>query len=372
MMHFWLQKGIDGFRMDVISLISKRDFIDVPVQGFNETIQTVYANGPKVHEYLNEMNENVLKHYDILTVGEGPGITLSEGPKYVNSSRKELNMIFHFDHMFIDHGPGGKFDPVRYDLIHFKDVFEQWDLVLQEEGWSSIFLGNHDFPRIVSRFGNDNEFHSESAKAIALLLLTHRGTTYIYQGDEIGMTNVSFPTIEDYRDVETLNAYKEAVKSGREINDFLKAVHIQGRDNARTPVQWTNEENAGFSTKQPWINVNSNYTEINVEIQQKDPDSIFNFYRKLIQYRKSHDTLIYGEYKIIDKLNPRVFAYERSLNNDQYFIMINFSDEKTPFSTLDREYIDIEKVEVSNYNSTPEIEAGNIVLKPWEALIFKK
>ena len=258
-MRFWLEKGVDGFRMDVISLISKRHYEDTPFEEFNRTIAEVYANGPQIHEFLQEMNQEVLSRYNVMTVGEGPGITLENGIEYVAEDRKELNMIFHFDHMFLDHGPGGKFDPVKVDFIRFKKIFAEWDQKLGETGWNSIFLGNHDFPRIVSRFADDGEYWEESSKLLAVMLLTMRGTPYIYQGDEIGMTNVAFPSIDDYRDVETLNAWKEKEANGENLDSLLEAIHEQGRDNARTPVQWEDAENAGFSEATPWIEVNPNF-----------------------------------------------------------------------------------------------------------------
>ena len=206
LMKFWLDKGVDGFRMDVISVISKRNYEDSPYPDFNDTIAHVYANGPKIHDYLKEMYQEVLCKYDAMTVGEGPGIDLENGIKYVAESEKELNMIFHFGHMFIDHGKGGRFDPKPIDFIEFKKVFADWDTKLKDQGWGSIFLGNHDFQRIVSRFGNDGEYWNKSAKLLCLLLMSMRGTPYVYNGDEIGMTNVAFDRIDDYRDVEIMNA----------------------------------------------------------------------------------------------------------------------------------------------------------------------
>ena len=237
---FWLSKGVDGFRMDVISLISKRlTFEDVPNDmSFIDVMEKVYANGPRVHEFLKEMNQEVLSKYDIVTVGEGPGVNLEHGPKYVSTKEKELNMVFHFDHLTIDFGPEGKYDPVPLDFIRFKTIFRQWDEALKNDGWNSIFLGNHDFSRIVSRFGNDGVYREQSAKLLATLLMTLRGTPYVYQGDEIGMTNVKHNSIDFYDDVETRNAWKAAEAEGKDMEQFLKAVYWQSRDNARTPMQW--------------------------------------------------------------------------------------------------------------------------------------
>lgn len=371
MMRYWLDKGIDGYRMDVISLISKRGYDDAPVQGFNETIENIYANGPMVHEYLQEMNREVLSKYDVFSVGEGPGISLREGLNYVKEDRHELSMIFHFDHMFIDHGPEGKFDPVPYDLVHFKEVFTQWDKTLSDGGWSSIFLGNHDFPRIVSRFGNDEDYHDLSAKALALMLLSLRGTTYIYQGEEIGMTNVAFESIDQYRDIETLNAYRQAVQEGRNLDDFLKAVHWQGRDNARTPMQWNQSVNAGFTSGNPWLDINPNYKKINVATQQTDPDSILNFYRQMIKVRKNNLTLVYGEYEVIDVLNSKNFIYRRSDDENEYYVFINFSEEMIPFNLQSIGSIKQSHVLVSNYKEEVDIAQNLYNLKPWEATIFK-
>ena len=295
---FWCKKGVDGFRMDVISLISKQlDFPDTEdPKDYGRAIKNYYANGPRIHEYLNELNKKVLSKYDIMTVGEGPGIDLSNGLDYVHEDRDELNMIFHFDHMFIDNGAGGKYDPIDVPLPKFKKVFNDWDEKLKGKGWGSIFLGNHDFSRMVSRFGNDNaEHHSNSAKLLAMLLLTMRGTTYLYQGDEIGMTNVAYPTIDYYNDVETLGSWNDAIKRGENMDEFIKLVHRQSRDNARTPMQWNNKINAGFSATNPWLIVNPNYEKINVEIQENNPNSILNFYRKMIAIRKTNNVLVYGE-----------------------------------------------------------------------------
>lgn len=315
---FWLKKGVDGFRMDVISLISKRGYDDTPHTEFNDTIANVYANGPRVHEFLQEMVRDVISRYDVMTVGEGPGIGLAEGPLYVNEDRGELNMVFHFGHMFMDHGKGGKFDPVDVGLPRFKKVFEQWDRAMAGGGWNSLFLGNHDFPRMVSRFGDDGEHWWASARALCLMLMSMRGTPYVYQGDEIGMTNVAFPSIEDYRDVETLNAWREEVlEGGRDPEDFLRAVHRQGRDNARTPYQWSEQPDAGFTASgRPWITVNPNFPRVNLASQRHDPDSIWAFYRRMIAFRKAHPVLIYGEFTLLEPDHEALFAFERVLGGD--------------------------------------------------------
>lgn len=372
LMKWWLDKGIDGYRMDVISLISKRDYQDTKYEEFTDTISFDYANGPRIHEFLQEMNREVLQKYDIMTVGEGPGISLEEGLKYVKEDRNELGMIFHFDHMFIDHGEGGKFDPKNWDLLSFKKIFEHWDQVMTEGGWSSIFLGNHDFPRIVSRFGNDRECHAQSAKALALLLLSLRGTTYVYQGDEIGMTNVAYENIADYRDIETLNAHKAAIEEGRDMADFMQAVHRQGRDNARTPIQWSNDAQGGFSTGSPWIKTNPNYPQINVADQEKDQDSILNFYRRMIQIRKTHKTLVYGGFEVIDVDHPQLFSYVRGDKTSQYLVSINFSEEVVGFEWPSHMELASSELLIGNYPDALQHRAAHkFTLRAWEAVLIK-
>lgn len=364
---YWFQKGVDGFRMDVISVISKRPGLpDSDADSFDETINKYYANGPKIHEYLQEMNKKVLSRYDIMTVGEGPGINLNNGIKYVHEDRNELNMVFHFGHMFIHNGPGGKYDPIDIDLPTFKKVFNDWDEHLKEGGWGSIFLGNHDFSRMVSRFGNDKEYRQESAKLLATMLFTLRGTVYVYQGDEIGMTNVAYPSIEDYNDVETHGAWKDALEAGKDMNEFLKIVHSQSRDNARTPVQWNSSFNAGFTNTQPWIKVNENHTYINVEDQEKEANSILNYYREMIKFRKENLIFIYGDYESIDDSNPKIYAYRRWDESEDYLVVHNFSDSVTNWEV---EY------NPSNYKLIyTNIPSGDesFIFQAWQSKIFKK
>ena len=234
-----------------------------------DMVNNYYSNGPRVHEFLQEMNREVLSKYDIVTVGEGPGITSDVANDYIGMDRNELNMIFQLELMFFDNGPGGKFDPQPISLVDFKSLFTRWDMAVGQKGWNNIFLDNHDFPRMLSRFGNDSDYRIESAKLLAMFLLTMRGTPCIYQGSEIGMTNVEFESIDDYRDVETINYYREGIESGKSKESLLNNIHIQGRDNVRTPMQWDNSSNAGFSSGNPWIKVNPNYPSINVN-QDRD------------------------------------------------------------------------------------------------------
>jgi oligo-1,6-glucosidase len=364
---FWCKKGVDGFRMDVISLISKPEGLpdSHAPEDYGETIKCYYANGPKIHTYLKELNQKVLSKYDIMTVGEGPGIDLDNGLDYVKADRNELNMIFHFDHLFIDNGVGGKYDPVDFSLPKFKRIFGDWDRKLSDKGWGSIFLGNHDFSRMVNRFGDAEHFHNESAKLLALLLFTMRGTIYVYQGDEIGMTNVAYPDISYYNDVETLNAYKDLEAKGVDQQTLMKLVHKQSRDNARTPMQWDSSKNAGFSDGKPWLMVNDNFTEINVERQENEPNSILNFYRKMISLRKQYKTLVYGDYQCIDEENKTSFFYKRWDDEGSFLILLNFTGKNLNIN-IDED-VSRYKSLISNYNNTKTFEA----LSPWEARLLK-
>ena len=364
---FWLDKGVDGFRMDVISMISKRlAFEDIPDNmSIVEVMEKFYSNGPRVHEFIKEMNQKVLSKYDIVTVGEGPGINLENALKYVSEKENELNMVFHFDHLFIDYGPKGKYDPIPIDFIRFKKIFSQWDNLLAEKGWNSIFLGNHDFSRIVSRFGNDKDYHFESAKLLVTLLMTMRGTPYIYQGDEIGMVNVAHPSIDFYDDVETLNAWKLAENEGKDMERFLKLVHKQSRDNARTPMQWDSSKNGGFTKGKPWIPLNKNFKMINVTNQEGDPHSILQYYRKMIAFRKANKTLVYGEYKDLEPNHSKLFIYKRWDEKYMFLVAHNFSNNIEEFSA---DYVKDHTLSSSNYLSN---EKQNF-LQPWESRIYFK
>ncbi|MGK7388840.1 MAG: alpha-glucosidase [Candidatus Cyclobacteriaceae bacterium M2_1C_046] len=362
---FWFEKGVDGFRMDVISVISKDlNFPDAKTDDFGEIINRHYANGPKIHDYLQEMNREVLSKYDIMTVGEGPGIDLEHGPDYVGEDRNELNMIFHFGHMYIDNGPGGKYDPVQYHLQDFKRIFQQWDDRLKNNGWGSVFLGNHDFSRIVSRFGDDQDYWRESAKMLSVLLMTMRGTVFVYQGDEIGMTNIQYDTIEDYNDIETVNAWQVADAEGKDLAEFLAIVHKQSRDNARTPFQWNNKENAGFTTGKPWLKINPNYLGLNAEDQENDPNSILNFYRKVIKFRKENLTFVYGDYEDLLPDDDNLFFYRRWDDNNEFAVILNFSSEMVD---IKGQNVNNWQLLLNNYYDTNENEQ----LRPWEAKIFK-
>ncbi|MDN5216723.1 alpha-glucosidase [Fulvivirgaceae bacterium BMA12] len=371
LMRFWLNKGIDGFRMDAIPLISKdTNFPDTRLQSFNQIIDQVYANGPRVHEFIREIHDEVLSDYDVFTVGEGPGISPEVARLYTGMHRKELNTVFHFGHLFLGQGKNGKYDVVPWTLPEFKNIFAIWDKACADEGWNSIFLGNHDFSRMVSRFGNDGQFREQSAKLLAMLLLSMRGTVFLYQGDEIGMTNVAFHSIDDYHDIETVNSFKEAAKAGADLDQFLKIVHDQSRDNARTPMQWDRTKHSGFSAVAPWINCNPNYMEVNVTQCEANPHSVLNFYRRMIKFRKEHKTLVYGQFNLLYKEDPDLFVYERFDENNKMLVVLNFSDKKRNL-TLPHDGSTALKCLISNYNREIDHKADWLNLEPWEANIYK-
>ncbi len=362
---FWLDKGIDGFRMDVISLISKElSFSDGKFESFGELVEKYYANGPRIHEFINEMYESVLKHYDIMTVGEGPGITIAKGLDYVGQDRGELNMIFHLDHMFLGFGPKGRFDPEPYGWKEVKDIFRNWHDAMGEQGWLSVFLDNHDFPRMVSRFGDDGQYRVESAKLLAMLILTMKGTPCIYQGSEIGMTNVEYKDLSDFRDVETLNFHKQFTKEGMSEDEFIQRANVYGRDNVRTPMQWSDSVYAGFSSANSWIKPNENYKEINVENCLNDKDSIWYFYQSMLKIRKAEPALQYGSWIELRDYHSDLYIYQRSYNNEVLTIVLNHSDKQHGF---DMDDLDSSTLLLSN------VVPGEInQLKPWECRLYKR
>lgn len=373
MMHWWLKKGVDGFRMDVITFISKDQSYGEGIvhegKKYGDGIQ-FYNNGPRVHEFLNEMNRKVLSKYDLVTVGEAPGVSVDQAKAYVGEDRDELNMLFQFEHMNIGSGPEGRWSNESWKLTELKSIMTKWQKGLENKGWNSLYWNNHDQPRVVSRFGNDKEYRVESAKMLATCLHMMQGTPYIYQGEEIGMTNVAFESIEDYKDIEIINHYNETVNEyGRNPEDVLKSVHSCGRDNARTPIQWDDSENAGFTSGTPWIKINENYKEINIKQATKDPNSIFHFYKNLIKLRKDNEIIVYGSYDLILEDNEQIYAYTRILNDEKLLVICNFSKE-TPEFTLPKEIKYKEKkLLVQNYN----VEDENIEkfdLKPYEARVY--
>ena len=364
-MDFWFKKGVDGFRIDVLPFISKRlDFPNIDPNNFEKAIVEVYANGPRLHEYLREMNQKVSSKYDIMTMGEGIGVKPQNALDYVGEDRAELNMLYHFDHTTINYGQGGKYDPVDWKLSTFKQIFTDWHHAIGEKGWINIFLDNHDFPRMVSRYGNDTTYRKESAKLLATLLLTMRGSPCIYQGSEIGMTNVTFDTLEEYDDVEVVNLYAAWKAVGKDTAPLLKAVQQQGRDNARTPIQWNDTEHGGFTEGQPWLTINPNYTEINAEESLTDTNSVFYFYQRMLAYRKAHPTLIYGDYQLLAAESETIYAYKRWDQDGDFLVILNFSDGL--LNTSNYINTDTYKFVSSNYINR------SVFLRPWEARIYRK
>lgn len=371
MMTWWLDKGIDGFRMDVINLISKADGLPSTPSGKRyDWGGEFFMNGPRVHEYLQEMNREVLSKYDVMTVGECPGASVEDATQYANSKGTELNMIFTFEHMDLDSGPGGKWDVKPLKLADLKECMTKWQKGLEEKGWNSLYLNNHDQPRMVSRFGNDTTYRIESAKMLGTFLHMMQGTPYIYQGEEIGMTNVKFD-INDYNDIEILNMYHEKVKEGKEdSNKVMEAVYIKGRDNARTPVQWDDSENAGFTTGKPWLKLNPNYKDINVKKALEDPNSIFYYYQNLIRLRKEYEIVVYGNYNLILENHDQIYAYTRTLGDETLLVITNFSSERPEFNIPQNIYYERKHLLISNYEVDENEGISSIFLKPYEARVY--
>ena len=364
MMTRWCKKGIDGFRMDVISLISKPEgFPDAKVVGLYGDMN-ICANGPKVHDYLKEMNQKVLSKFDIMTVGETAGVTLDEAKRYANSEGSELNMVFQFEHMNLDSGEKFKWSTKHIPLVPLKENLTKWQLGLDDVAWNSLYFCNHDQPRIVSRMGDDSdEFRELSAKCIATCLHMMQGTPYVYQGEELGMTNTVFNSVDDFRDLESVNAYRELIESGLYTKEdmFPKIAH-KSRDNARTPMPWDTSENAGFTTGTPWLALNPNYNKINVADQLKREDSVFHYYQKLIQLRKEYEIIVYGKYELLLPEDENIFAYVRTLGNQKLLVACNFSktEQKFDFSGYENA-----KVLISNYDGNISEKA---TLKPYSAI----
>ncbi len=374
MMRWWLDKGIDGFRMDVINMISKTPGLPDASTDAHDAYRPgheYYMNGPRLLEFLGEMKDQVLSHYDILTVGETPRVTPEYASVLTDEETGFLSMVFQFEHMELD-GAGDKWHLKARDLVEFKQVMTRWQKGLEERGWNSIYLGNHDQPRLVSRFGNDQEYHVESAKMLATLLHMQQGTPYIYQGDEIGMTNVAFDSIDDYRDVETLNVFREFVNErGMAPRDVLHLIHVKGRDNARTPMQWDHSKNAGFTTGTPWIKVNPNYTRINVQQARADQNSIFHYYRRLIQLRRDNPIVTHGTYDLILDDDPEIYAFTRTLENDRLLIILNFTANTPHFSLPAHIPSSDRNLLVSNYPVDPAYDIRELTLRPFEARVYR-
>lgn len=362
MMKFWAEKGVDGFRLDAFQFASKDITYPEFPEGYEKDFIQYYAMGPHLHDYLKEMNEQVFSKYKVMSVAEGAGRNLKEAHELVDADRNELNMAYAFEGVDIA-------KPEGYSLLHFKNVFSKWDSAFAEKGWLSIFLSNHDQARMVTRFGNDKpEFREASSKMLTTFIMTMRGTPYYYNGDELGMTNIRFESINDYRDMNTLNEYEYQKRTGGDLKKYIEQIKFTSRDNGRTPMQWDNSANAGFTTGEPWLKVNPNYSTINVKTENSNPNSPLNYFRKVVALRKENLALVYGKYTLLDKNNPNIYAYTREYQGEKWLILLNFTDKDAstilPFSTKKATLL------LNNYTENPKKQA-KILLKPYQAVIYK-
>jgi len=378
LMRWWLDKGIDGFRMDVINMISKTPgFPDVPARGADRfhLDNRYFVNGPRLLEFLDEMKREVLSKYDILTVGETPSVTPQNAIDFTNEETGALSMVFQFQHMELDLDMSlgaSRFHTKPWSLLELKRVISHWQMDLENKGWNSIYLTNHDQPRAVSRFGNDKEYRTESAKMLATFAMMLQGTPYIYQGEEIGMTNVAFETIQDYRDIGALNMYREFVeKKGMDAQACLKALHSQSRDNARTPFQWDDTPHAGFTTGSPWIKVNPNYTSINAQNALADPASIFHYYKTLIELRKQNPVAIYGRYDLLLENDENIYAFTRTLDQERWLAILNFTGKESVFALPENFHCFAAELLIANYEISPTDDIHHSRFRPYEARVYR-
>ncbi|MBU2662770.1 alpha-glucosidase [Actinoplanes bogorensis] len=371
MMNWWLDRGIDGFRMDVINMISKV----LPLPDGRLVAGSAYGdgspgfiNGPRIHEFLQEMHAKVFAGRDaMLTVGEMPGVTVDEAILFTDPERHEVDMVFQFDHVWADRGA----DPwllMPLQLTNLKAIFNRWQAGLAEVGWNSLYWNNHDQPRAVSRYGDDSaEYRVTSAKMLGTVLHLHRGTPYIYQGEELGMTNFPFRTIDDFRDIEALGQYAQALGSeGRTAEEVLTVLRARGRDNARTPMQWDSSEHAGFTTGTPWLAVNPNYPEINAEAARADPDSVFHYYRRLIELRHTEPAIVDGDFTMVLPNHEQLYAFTRALDGTELLVIGNFSGSSVR-AELDDDWSGAELL-LNNLPTAPV----DLTLEPWQAVIYKR
>lgn len=371
MMKFWLDMGVDGFRMDSISFISKPSkFEDAPLEDNKEYGAYYYgsANGPHIHEYLREMNQKVLSKYDVISIGETPHTTAREARLFVEPDRHELDMVFQFEHMHVDYGEFGRYSDVTFKMSDLRNSMTSWQ---NDLSWNSNYLGNHDQPRIVSRFGNDSKYRKESAKMLAMVFLLQKGTPFIFQGEEIGMTNLHIKNIDELKDLEAHNIYSFLKSKGISDKDALKMVNRKTRDNARTPMQWNKEQNAGFSSGNPWIEVNPNYLEINVKKDLQDSNSIYRFYQKLLKLRNNNQVLLDGNYDLITPEDSAIFAYTRSSDKDKVAVICSFVPYKVKYE-LPEDFVNKNKVILSNYDDREDMASNTIYLRPYEGVVIKR
>lgn len=370
MMRWWCDKGIDGFRMDVINMISKDE--ELPdgknVNGLFGDFSPYVMNGPKVHEFLREMHDEVLSHYDLMTVGETPNVTTEEAKKYAGEETNELNMIFQFEHVEFG-GEIGKWTDKKIPLVELKRIMSKWQTELEGHAWNSLYWNNHDQPRAVSRFGDDRPQYREiSAKMLATCLHFMKGTPYIYQGEELGMTNYPFSQIDQFKDIESINAYKEIVGNQRlEHDQMMSCLRFKSRDNARTPMQWSNNKQGGFTTGKPWLPVNPNKDEVNAEVEVNNPNSVYHYYKKIIQLRKKHSIIVYGDYELLEERHEQLFVYRRCLENEHLLVLCNFSDDVIKYKMP----MQLEQYDVIITNNQRKVLESEMELQPYEAFVIK-
>lgn len=372
-MKYWLELGIDGFRMDVISLISKDPtFPDGPLIQ-NKSYGNYYigaSNGPKVHQYLQEMYRETLAHYNVMTVGETAHTNSQQAVLYTASQRHELNMVFQFDHMHLSYGVDGKFSNKRFNLVDLKRVLSEWqEVMIKNDGWNSLYWSNHDQPRAVTRFGNDQpEWSDKSAKMLGTILHMQCGTPFIYQGEELGMTNAKFKDINDYRDIETHNIYEDFINNKHYSKEYtLKTIYLNSRDNGRTPIPWN--ENGGFSTGRPWIDYNPNYSHINAEDNLKDPDSVFYYYQKLIRLRHEIPIITEGDYQLLDPDNPSTYTYLRETSTQYLFVTGNFTADKQEIKVPSKLHFKNSRLLINNYQFDQQL-GKQVELPPYGAAVY--
>ncbi|KXY36053.1 glucohydrolase [Bacillus cereus] len=374
MMRFWLDKGVKGFRLDVINLISKdQRFLSDEGTTATSDGRKYYTDGPRVHEYLQEMSQNVFEGKDVITVGEMSSTTIDNCIKYSNPERNELSMTFSFHHLKVDYPNGDKWTKADFDFIKLKEIMSNWQIEMQRGGgWNALFWCNHDQPRIVSRFGDDGKYRKKSAEMLATAMHMLQGTPYIYQGEEIGMTNPKFESIEQYRDVESLNIYDIKLEEGLSKEEIIGILKQKSRDNSRTPMQWNGEVNSGFTTSTPWISVAENFKEINVEKALEDKESVFYHYKKLIELRKKYDIITDGKYDVLDENHPNIWAYTRTVNNEVLLVINNFYGEEITYSVPVHVQLDGMKQEVllSNYKDSSK-DITNLNLRPYESIVYR-
>ena len=368
MINWWLDKGIDGFRVDAISHIKKEEGLtdmDNPKElKYVESFEK-HMNVEGIHKYLEELKERTFDNYDIMTVGEANGVEAEEADLWVGEENGKFNMIFQFEHLHL----WGAESENKFNIKNYKQVLTKWQKALEGKGWNALYIENHDIPRIISTWGNDEEYLRECATAFGLMYFMQQGTPFIYQGQEIGMTNVKFDSIYDYNDIKGINIYKEKLEEGLTEEEALKYVWAVSRDNSRTPMQWDDSDNSGFTEGKPWINVNENYREINVKAQLKDENSILNFYKKMIKIRKQYETLIYGSYDLILDEDEKIYAYTRTMNNEKFIIIVNLSHDEVKYC-YDEE-LNYNELLISNYNVDEHDVIKEFVLKPYEARLYK-